>query len=299
MRQGLLAVYKREIKSYLTGITGYVMMAVILAFVGFFVTFSNVYGGSPKFNYSLITSVSFFVFLIIIPFITMRSFAEERRSKTEQLLLSLPITTHRIVLAKYFAMLTLIAIPTLIIGLYPLILSLSSGAEGVINFAVSYNSLFMLFLLLAVMTAIGMFASSLVENQIVAALIAAGAFFLMFFMSMISSMFPSDPIVSLIALVVCAAALGAVVYGMTRSSTAACVVTGGLSLILFVMYFVDTAMFWGLFPSLLSSVALFDVYMNGASLLGVFDIGEIIYYLTFAAVFVFMTVESVERRRYN
>ena len=279
--------------------TGYVTMAIILAFVGFFVTFMNVMGGSPKFEHSLIVAVSFFVFLIIIPFITMRSIAEERHSKTEQLLLSLPISTHRIVLAKYLAMLTFVAIPMLIIGIYPLLLSLFSGTEGVVNLALAYNSWFMLFLLLAVMVAVGLFASSLVENQIIAALIAAGIFFLMFFMSYITSAFPTGTMPSLIALVFCAIALGAVVLALTKNSTAACIVTGGLAVILIVLYYVDASIFWNLFPSLLSSLAIFDVFMNGASYLGVFDIGEIVYYITFAAVFVFLTVESVERRRYS
>lgn len=279
--------------------TGYVTMAIILAFVGFFVTFMNVMGGSPKFEHSLIVAVSFFVFLIIIPFITMRSIAEERHSKTEQLLLSLPISTHRIVLAKYLAMLTFVAIPMLIIGIYPLLLSLFSGTEGVVNLALAYNSWFMLFLLLAVMVAVGLFASSLVENQIIAALIAAGIFFLMFFMSYITSAFPTGTMPSLIALVFCAIALGAVVLALTKNSTAACIVTGGISVILIVLYYVDASIFWNLFPSLLSSLAIFDVFMNGASYLGVFDIGEIVYYITFAAVFVFLTVESVERRRYS
>ncbi len=279
--------------------TGYVTMAIILAFVGFFVTNMNVRIGSPKFEYSLITAVSFFVFLIIVPFITMRSIAEERHSKTEQLLLSLPISTHRIVLAKYLAMLTFVAIPMLIIGIYPLLLSLFAGTEGVVNLALAYNGWFMLFLLLAVMVAVGMFASSLVENQIIAALIAAAIFFLMFFMSYITSAFPTGALPSLIALVVCAVVLGAVVLALTKNSTAACIVTGGLAVILIVLYYVDASMFWNLFPSMLSSLAIFDVFMNGASYIGVFDIGEIVYYITFAAVFVFLTVESVERRRYS
>ena len=121
----------------------------------------------------------------------------------------------------------------------------------------------------------------------------------MFFMSYITSAFPTGALPSLIALVVCAVALGAVVLAMTKNSTAACIVTGGLAVILIVLYYVDASMFWNLFPSILSSLAIFDVFMNGASYLGVFDIGEIVYYITFAAVFMFLTVESVERRRYS
>lgn len=278
---------------------GAVMAAVILAFTGFFVTVVNVSNGVANFEYSLIMTVSFWVFILVIPFITMRSIAEERHSKTEQLLLSLPISVPRIVLAKYFAIMTLVGIPLLIIAVYPPLLSLLSEVDGAVNMLTAYNGWFGLVLMVAAMAAVGMFASSLVENQIIAAVITVVIFFVMYFMSFIAGVFPSGSFASLIALIICAAALGGIVLGLTKNSTAACVVTGVISVALIAAYILKPELLSDLFPSILSSLAFFDVYMYGGANLGVFDLTEIVYYISFAAVFIFLTVESVERRRYN
>ncbi len=258
------AVYKRELKSYLCGMMGAVMAAVILAFTGFFVTVVNVSNGVANFEYSLIMTVSFWVFILVIPFITMRSIAEERHSKTEQLLLSL-----------------------------------FSEVDGAVNMLTAYNGWLGLVLMVAAMVAVGMFASSLVENQIIAAVITVVIFFVMYFMSFIAGVFPSGSFASLIALIVCSAALGGIVLGLTKNSTAACVVTGVISVALIAMYILKPELLSNLFPSILSSLAFFDVFMYGGANLGVFDLTEIVYYISFAAVFIFLTVESVERRRYN
>lgn len=278
---------------------GWVMMALILAFIGFFTVIMNIWSGTPNFEYTLITAVSFWVMILIIPFITMRSIAEERHSKTEQLILSLPIPTHKVVIAKYLAMLTITGIPLIIIGAYPLLLSLFSEVEGVVNLATAYNGWFMFVLMTAAMVAIGMFASSLVENQIIAAIISAGVFFLFYFTNYICAVFPSGATASLVAFVLLAAILGAVVLALTKNSTAACVVTGIAAVVIIALYIYDAGMFSGLFPAALSSLAFFDVFMYGGANLGVFDVTGVVYYISFAAVFVFLTVESVERRRYN
>ncbi len=295
----MFAIYKRELRSYLCGMIGCVLVAIILAFLGFFVTVMNISGQQPHFEYSLITAVSFWVFILVIPFVTMRSIAEERHAKTEQLLLSLPIPTHKIVLAKYLAMLTLVGIPMVISASYPLLFSLFSQTEDAVNLATAYNGWFMLCLMLAAMVAIGMFASSLVENQIIAALIAAGIFFAMFFMNTIAAVIPYTSLPSFIALLICAVLLGVIVLVVTKNSTAACIVTGVISVVLIGLYLYDASLFWNLFPEILSSLAFFDVFMNGGAYIGAFDLTNVVYYVSFAAVAVFLTVESVERRRYN
>ncbi len=278
---------------------GCVMMAVILALIGFFTTYANVSMGHPKFEIALIMAVNLYVFVITVPFVTMRSIAEERHSKTEQLLLSLPVSTTKIVLAKYFAMLTLVGIPMLITATYPILLSLFSSVEGVVQLSTAYNAWFILALMLAAMVAIGMFASSLVESQVIAAVISAAIFLVLNFVGYIADVFPSGAVPSLIALIVMAALLGVIVISVTKSSTAGCVVTGLISVGLLAAYLIDNSLFVGLFPSLISGLAFFDVFLNGGSYIGVFDISEIIYYVSFAIVFIVFTVETVEKRRYS
>ena len=293
------AIYKRELKSYLCSMTGCVMIAVILALVGFFTTYANIGMGEARFEISLILAVNFYIFVITVPFITMRSIAEERHSKTEQLLLSLPISTTKIVLAKYLAMMTIVGIPLLITAAYPILLTLFSSVEGAMNLATAYNAWFMLVLMLAAMVAMGMFASSLVESQVIAAVISVGAFLLLYFMSYVKLEFPTGALASLIAVIVLAAALGAIVIALTKNSTVGCIVTGVISVASLAVYLIKSSLFAGLFPKLISGLAFFDAYTNGGAFMGAFDIGEVVYYISFAVVFIVLTVQSVERRRYS
>ena len=292
------AIYKREVKSYFSSMLGCVMIALTLAFIGFFVVILNVRGLRPNFEYSLVFSVEYWVFTLIIPFITMRSIAEERHSKTEQLLLSLPIPICKIVLAKYFAMLTVIGTPVVITGIYPIIYSLFSQTKAV-NFSTAYNGWFLLLLVVAAMTAVGMFISSLVENQIIAAVLSVGVFFILSFMSTIAYAIPGTPAVSLVACILLAAVFGALVLAMTKNSTAACIATGVPSVVMLIIFIVKKSLFSGLFPSILNSLSFFDYYIYGGALLGYFDVKAVVFYISFIFVFVFMTVEFMERRRYN
>mgnify|MGYP000755223428 CR=1 FL=1 len=109
-------------------------------------------------------SGSLIVFLVGIPLITMRSFSEERRSRTDQLLLTAPVSLFRIVMGKYLAMITVIAIPNVIFCIYPLIIR----SQGTAYLTVDYISIFVFFLLGCVYAAIGMFISALTESQMIA-----------------------------------------------------------------------------------------------------------------------------------
>ena len=114
----MLAIYKREFKSYFQSMVGCVFVAFLVAFTGIYFTAYNLNAGYPYFSYTL--SGSLIVFIVGIPLITMRSFAEERKNKTDQLLLTAPVSLTKIVLGKYLAMISVVAIPNLIFCLFPL-----------------------------------------------------------------------------------------------------------------------------------------------------------------------------------
>ena len=103
------AIYKRELRSYLTSMTGYIFMAVLLAVAGLYYTANCLVGGYPVFG--VILSSIYFVLLIVVPVLTMRSMAEEKKQKTDQLLLTAPVSIWQIVAGKYLAMLTVFLIP--------------------------------------------------------------------------------------------------------------------------------------------------------------------------------------------
>ncbi|MFA6947881.1 MAG: ABC transporter permease [Eubacteriales bacterium] len=285
------AVYKKEFKAYFSNMTGYVFIAFILLFAGIFVSMTNLRGGYPNFEYSLGT-ISF-TFLFVVPILTMRVLAEEKRSRTDQLLYSLPISVPQIIMGKYLAMLTVFAIPCGVMLLYPIILSF----YGTVAVLTAYSAIFGFFMLGAALIAIGMFMSSLTESQIISAVLSFGALLLIYLMSNLSSLIPSTAAASYISFAVLVLALALIVYVMTKNYWAAFSVAAALEIALSVVYFTRTAMFEGAVGKLLSSLALYGRLDN--FIYGIFDITSVIYYLTVIVIFVFFSIQSVEKRRWS
>ena len=179
------AVFRHELSSYFTGVTGYVFSAFLLLFTGIYTMVYNLQSASVHFEYVL-GSMSF-VFLIIVPILTMRVLAEERRQKTDQLLYALPIGMTRVVLGKYLAMITVVAIPCAIMGAYPLILR----SFGNVPLGTAYGTLLAFFLLSCTLSAVGMLISSLTDNQAVAAGLCFVVMLLLYFMNSLAG-FLSD-----------------------------------------------------------------------------------------------------------
>lgn len=116
----MTAIYKKELKSYLTSMVGYLFMAFTLALFGLYFTAINLQQGYPEIGYALQNSA--FILLIAVPVLTMRVLSEEQKNKTDQLLLTAPVKISDIILGKYLALLTIYVIPVLIMCLYPLLL---------------------------------------------------------------------------------------------------------------------------------------------------------------------------------
>ena len=170
------AIFERELRSYYTSVSGYVFAAFLLLFAGIYTMSVCLIGGYANFEYVL-GNMSF-IFLLIVPVITMKTFAEERRQHTDQLLYALPIGMNRVVLGKYLALLAVFAVPMLIVALYPLVLNL----YGTLSFRTILVSYIGFLLLGASLLAIGMFISSLTESQP----LAAGGTFLILLLNFFS-----------------------------------------------------------------------------------------------------------------
>lgn len=170
----MLAIYKRELKSYFHSMTGCVFIAFLVMFTGIYFMAYNLNAGYPYFSYTL--SGFLIVFLVGIPLLTMRSFSEERKTKTDQLLLTAPVSLTKVVLGKYFAMVTVLAVPNVIFCLFPLLIKL----QGTAYLLVDYSSIAVFFLLGCVYLAIGMFMSSLTESQIIAFISTFGILLLLY-----------------------------------------------------------------------------------------------------------------------
>ncbi len=173
----MMAIYKREVKAFFDSFIGWLFIAVTLFIMGIYFTVFNMLAGYPTISYALQSIV--FLFIITIPVLTMRTLAEERKYKTDQLILTAPVSVGRIVLAKYFALVTVFAIPTVIIGLTPPFLSI----YGEFQTGLSYTSLLGFFMYGCLGLAVGLFLSSLTESVVISAVLTLAALFAGYIMS--------------------------------------------------------------------------------------------------------------------
>lgn len=236
----MLAIYKREVRSYFRSFLGFLFVAVTLFFIGLYFSVYNLMNGYPYFSYTL-TSVTF-LFMLTVPVLTMRILAEEKRSKTDQLILTAPVSVGGIVWGKFLALLTIFAVPVAISCLYPLIMA----QFGTVPLVESYLAILGYFLFGMTAIAIGLFISSLTESQVIAAVLTFLFLFLGYMMSSICSLLSSD---------------------------------GNL---------------------LTSLLSCYDLYTPFAYLInGVLDLSSIVYYLSVTALMLFLTVQSIQKRRYS
>lgn len=286
------AIFRHELRNYFHSLTAYVFGAFLLAVVGLGSVLYNLQAAVSNFEFVL--SFASIIFVVIVPILTMRTMAEERRQRTDQLLYSLPITTTtQVVLGKYLALLVVYLIPLAVISLYPLLFS----RFGEVYLPTSYGSLFAFFLMGAALLAVGMFLSSLTDNQGFAAGIGIAAILLNYYSVSLAEYTSSTAMESLIALYVIALLLGVVIRGLTRNENLAYGVTFALIAALSVAYFVNSTAFEGLLPDIMTKLSLFrqfNSFVNGA-----FDLTAIVYYVSVMGFFLFLSVQSMEKRRYN
>lgn len=176
------AIYKRELQSYFRSFTGWLFVAVNLFVMGLYVLVYNLFMGYPTISYVLQSIV--FTFIVTIPILTMRSLSEERKHKTDQLILTAPVSVFGIVLGKYLALVTVLLIPTAFMGLVPPLLTFG----GEVRLGVSYAALAGFFLYGCLALAVGLFVSSLTENVVIAAVLSFGLLFLGFLMPGIANL---------------------------------------------------------------------------------------------------------------
>lgn len=287
----MIAIYKRDLKGFFTGMMGYVLLAFFLAVGGLYFTVMNLMSGYPDLSYTLYNNL--FVLLVLVPLLTMRSFAEERRARTDQLLLTSPVPLWRIVLGKYLAVLSVFGLAVLVFALYPLIMS----RGGAVSYRQSYAALLAFFLLGAACIAIGVFLSSLNENQIVAAVCSFFVLLLAYLMPSIQTLFTVGSALAMGVFLVLAV-LGAAYAGWHSRSW-------GLGLGVFtvccaailVLFRLRSAALTSAFSSLLGALCLFSPFETFVS--GLFSLSAVVYYLSVTALFLFFTCQTLEKRRWN
>jgi len=181
----MLAIMKKEVKSYFLSPIGYVFIGLFLLMCSIFFYLDTIAYGSIKFEYMFYSVATILTF--IIPILTMRMFSEERKTGTEQLLLTSPTRISSIVLGKFLAAVIIMIISEILCGIYLIILN-CFGTPHILTAIVTLLG----FLLLSMSyISFGMLASSITENQIIAAIITIGFFIITWFLPNFNSMFTS------------------------------------------------------------------------------------------------------------
>ena len=288
----MLAIYKRELKSYFHSMTGCVFIAFLVMFTGIYFMAYNLNAGYPYFSYTL--SGSLIVFLVGIPLLTMRSFSEERKTKTDQLLLTAPVSLTKVVLGKYFAMVTVLAVPNVIFCLFPLLIKLQGNAYLLVD----YSSIAVFFLLGCVYLAIGMFMSSLTESQIIAFISTFGILLLLYLWDGILSFLPGSALSGMIGILLILTLIVVYIYHMTKNwMLAAGIEAVGIAAAL-IVYFVKSSLYENLLTKLLGRLALADVFMNISSS-NIVDVSGLLLYVSILIIFVFLTIQTIQKRRWS
>ena len=288
----MLAIYKRELRSYFQSMIGCVFVAFLVLFTGIYFTAYNLTAGYPYFSYTL--SGSLIVFIVGIPLITMRSFSEERKNKTDQLLLTAPVSLTKVVLGKYFAMATVVAVPNVIFCLFPLIIKMN----GTAYLKVDYISIGVFFLLGCVYLAIGMFLSTLTESQIIAFVSTFGVLLLLYLWNGIVSFLPSSASGCLVGLLLILSVIILYIWQMTLNWVLSAVMEAVCVIGCVIAYLVKPGLFENLLSKLLGKLAFADVF-TGITQNHIVDLSGIILYLSVITVFIFLTVQTIQKRRWS
>ena len=287
----MTAIFKREFKSCFTGMIGWVIAAVSLFFLGLYFTNRNLLYASSDFASVLYTMTMILLFLL--PAISMRSFAEERKNKTDQLLLTSPVSIPAIVAGKFLAELAVFALPLAAAVVMPLLLQ----AFGTVSLVAAYSALLGYLLLGGACLAVGTWISALTENQILAYLATFGALLVAYLMNGIQTMFTTGNLLAFIVFMIVLLVAAVLVGVICKRLAAGAVVFCAGAVVLFVLLQLRPAWLLTAFNAVLSALALFEPFKDIVG--GMFSIPAIVYYLSVMGLFLFLTGQALARRRWN
>lgn len=287
----MTAIFKREFKSCFTGMIGWVIAAVSLFFLGLYFTNRNLLYASSDFASVLYTMTMILLFLL--PAISMRSFAEERKNKTDQLLLTSPVSIPAIVAGKFLAELAVFALPLAAAVVMPLLLQVF----GTVSLVAAYSALLGYLLLGGACLAVGTWISALTENQILAYLATFGALLVAYLMNGIQTMFTTGNLLAFIVFMIVLLVASVLVGVICKRLAAGAGVFCAGAVVLFVLFQLRPAWLLTAFNAVLSALALFEPFKDIVG--GMFSIPAIVYYLSVMGLFLFLTGQALARRRWN
>jgi len=291
----VIPIYKKEIRAYFTQMVGYAFLAFMLFLVGMMFTFNNIFPQSGRFGDTLMASSTSFMFFILVPILTMRLFSEETKHKTDQLLFTSPLSVAQIVLGKYLAAFSLFMVGVGLTVLFPLSM-VRHAVEGLPASQImgSYAG----FILIgACCIAVGMFVSVLTDNQIIAAVATFAVIWVMFVMDALAMTMPVSAGASLFFVALVVLAVAGTWYYSTRHwlSSGILAVIGVAAAI--GLYIYNNLIYDAIIVRVLLWFSLYTRF--GVMSLGILNLSDIVYYVSFTALFTYLTMNVIEKRRWR
>ena len=287
----MFAIFKRELKAYFLTPIGYFYMGIFLLLTGLFFFFDNILAARSQ--YAGFLGSLLMIFLFAVPLLTMRLFSEEKRQKTDQLLLTSPVSVAGIVCGKFLAAMAVYCATLLVTVSYAVVIAIYGDLQtwetlgsyiGFIFLGASYISL-------------GIFVSAITENQLTAAFVT---FFILMFVWMIdpiSRMVPTDTRSGIVSSLILLAILVVFIFFSTRNSVITlgttilgCLVIGGF-------YLFNPSVFFGFIRNFMGWFSLNSRYHPFS--MGLLRFDALFYYASFTGFFLFLTVRLIEKRRWN
>ena len=289
----MIAIVKKEVRTYFSSLIGYIFLAGFLFLLGMFFVDNNLYFQNTNFVATLARHETLYIFLIIIPLLTMQLFSEEQKLKTDQLLFSSSIGIGSIVLGKYFGALILFLVALVLSLALPFMLSLFGNIVlgQTISMYIGFALLGMAFI------SIGLFIACLSKSPVISAIVSFVAIYLFFVIDSIALSMPMDRLSSALFLGVLAFLASMVVYDATKNLITAAALFGTLISAGVIIYFVEPTFYDAAMPRILLWLSLLSRLSEFGA--GIFNISHILFYLTFSAVFIYLTVNTIEKRRWR
>ena len=288
----MLAIYKKELRQYFNSMIGFVFLAFFLVIIGIYTWAYNLSSGLGNFEVTL-GGISF-MYVLLVPILTMRIVAEENRQKTDQLLYTAPVSLTKIIVGKYFAVLTLFSCAFIPICIYPLIIHMY-GTD--VRLAPAYSSIIGFYLLGAATIAIGLFISSLTESKVIASVVSFITLLLTFLLSNITGMLPTEAISQCVMIAVLWLVICLVFYHMMNNVTVLVMMAVIGEAAIWIIYAVKSSLYESLLTNILNTLALSTRFDDFS--LGILNYDAIVYYVSIAFLFVFLTIQMIKKKRFN
>ncbi len=288
----MLAIYKKELRQYFNSMIGFVFLAFFLVIIGIYTWAYNLSSGLGNFEVTL-GGISF-MYVLLVPILTMRIVAEENRQKTDQLLYTAPVSLTKIIVGKYFAVLTLFSCAFIPICIYPLIIHMY-GTD--VRLAPAYSSIIGFYFLGAATIAIGLFISSLTESQVIASVVSFITLLLTFLLSNITGMLPTEAISQCVMIAVLWLVICLVFYHMMNNVTVLVMMAVIGETAIWIIYAVKSSLYESLLTNILNTLALSTRFDDFS--LGILNYDAIVYYVSIAFLFVFLTIQMIKKKRFN